>query len=230
MNKAYSISANTSNLRLNRWIEMPMAEFSDAHLFFLGKRLFDLILALTFIFCFLPFYLLLAIFTFASSSGPVIYSQERVGKNGKRFTMYKFRSMEPDAESHVPLLAVPNDPRITKWGRFMRRYKLDETPQFFNVLQGSMSVVGPRPERAFFKDKLKEIYPFSDEFNQVKPGITSLGQIKFGYASNLEQMHKRARFDALYLKNLSLWTDVKIIALTVAHVFVGERSKARMEA
>lgn len=230
MNKEYVITTNTSLFRITRWTEIPLAEFSEVHLFFLGKRVFDLILALIFIFCFLPFYFLLAIVTIATSRGPAVYCQERVGRNGKRFTMYKFRSMEAEAEKNGPLLAVPNDPRITKWGRFMRRFKLDETPQFFNVLTGSMSIVGPRPERAYFMDKLSQTHPFIHDLNQVKPGITSLGQLKFGYASSIEQMGKRARFDALYLKNLSLWMDLKIIALTVVHVFLGEGSKNRMEA
>jgi lipopolysaccharide/colanic/teichoic acid biosynthesis glycosyltransferase len=193
-------------------------------MFFMIKRFMDLILAMAFITCFLPFYLLLTVLTLASSRGPAIYKQERVGRNGNVFTMYKFRSMKPGAEGKVPQLAIPNDPRITGWGRFMRRYKLDETPQFFNVLEGSMSIVGPRPERAYFKDKLVQIYPSVEDFDLVKPGITSLGQVKFGYASDLKQMHKRARFDALYLNNLSLGTDIKIIAMTIAHVLRGKGS------
>lgn len=230
MNKAYVITANTTIPWISRWIELPVPRFRGIHLFFMSKRLLDLILAFTFIISFLPFYLLLAVLTFVSSRGPVIYKQERVGRNGLSFTMYKFRSMEPGAEGRVPLLAVPNDPRITAWGRFMRRYKLDETPQFFNVLMGSMSIVGPRPERAYFREQLAQRYPGLEDFNQVKPGITSLGQIKFGYANNLEQMHTRARFDALYLKNLSLKTDLKIIVSTVIHVMLGKGSQSSMEA
>ena len=224
MNKAYVITASASIPRVGRWIDFSVPEFQGIHLFFVGKRVVDLILAMTFIIGFLPFYLLLAVMTYTSSRGPALYKQQRVGRNGKVFTMYKFRSMKPGAEGKVPLLAVPDDPRITKWGRFMRRYKLDETPQFFNVLEGSMSIVGPRPERAYFKDKLVQIYPRLEDFNAVKPGITSLGQIKFGYASDLRQMHNRARFDALYLKNLSLATDLKIIALTIVHVLQGKGS------
>lgn len=230
MNKAYVISANYSIQRINRWIDMPLLEFKRVPLFFVRKRLLDLILASTFIICFLPFYLLLAVLTYASSRGPVIYKQQRLGKNGQTFTMYKFRSMERGAEGALPLLAVPNDPRITRWGRFMRRFKLDETPQFFHVLEGSMSIVGPRPERAFFKEKLIQQYPHLEDLNRIKPGITSLGQIKFGYASNLDQMHKRARFDMLYLKNLSLISDLQIIALTTVHVILGKESKSLAEA
>ncbi len=224
MNKAYVIAASASIPRVCRWMDFSVPEFEGILLFFVGKRFVDLFLAITFIIGFLPFYLLLAVLTLASSRGPAIYKQQRVGRNGKVFTMYKFRSMKPGAEGKVPQLAVPDDPRITKWGRFMRRYKLDETPQFFNVLEGSMSIVGPRPERAYFKYKLAQVYPRLEDFNAVKPGITSLGQIKFGYASDLSQMHNRARFDALYLKNLSLSTDLKIIALTIVHVLQGKGS------
>lgn len=214
---------------MSRWIDLPFPEFHGIHLFYISKRLLDLILSLTFIIGFLPFYLLLIFLTYTSSRGPAIYKQERVGRNGRTFTMYKFRSMKLGAEGKIPKLAVPKDPRITKWGRFMRRYKLDETPQFFNVLEGSMSIVGPRPERAYFKEKLAQLYPCLTDLNGVKPGITSLGQIKFGYASDLRQMHKRARFDVLYLRNLRLSTDLKIIALTFLLVIQGKGTFTTLE-
>ena len=229
MNKAYVITATTSITRVSRWVDVPVPEFQRIHLFFVSKRLLDVILAMAFIVSFLPFYLLLTILTYASSRGPAIYKQQRVGKNGRTFTMYKFRSMKLGAEGTIPQLAVPTDPRITKWGRFMRRYKLDETPQFFNVLEGSMSIVGPRPERAYFKEKLTNLYPRLADLDAVKPGITSLGQIKFGYASDVRQMHKRARFDILYLSNLSLSTDLKIIAWTIVHVILGKGSLSSAE-
>lgn len=229
MSKAYIISASTSIPRISRWADFPFPDFQGIHLFFISKRILDLFLAFSFIMVFLPFYLVLAVLTYVSSRGPAIYKQQRVGRNGRTFTMYKFRSMELGAEGKIPLLAVPNDPRITKWGRFMRRYKLDETPQFFNVLEGSMSIVGPRPERAYFKEKLVQLNPRMEDLNDVKPGITSLGQIRFGYASNLKQMHERARFDLLYLRNRSLSTDVQIIALTIVHVIQGKGSLSRMK-
>jgi len=229
VSKAYIISASTSIPRISRWADFPFPDFQGIHLFFISKRILDLFLAFSFIMVFLPFYLVLAVLTYVSSRGPAIYKQQRVGRNGRTFTMYKFRSMELGAEGKIPLLAVPNDPRITKWGRFMRRYKLDETPQFFNVLEGSMSIVGPRPERAYFKEKLVQLNPRMEDLNDVKPGITSLGQIRFGYASNLKQMHERARFDLLYLRNRSLSTDVQIIALTIVHVIQGKGSLSRMK-
>ncbi len=229
MNKAYVISTSAAIPRVIRWIDFSLPEFEGIRSFFASKRLLDLVLAATFIIVFLPFYLLLAVLTYFSSSGPAIYKQQRVGRNGKIFTMYKFRSMVKGAEGNVPQLTIPNDPRITNWGRFMRRYKLDETPQFFNVLEGSMSIVGPRPERAYYRKKLSQLYPRYEDLNDVKPGITSLGQIRFGYASDLRQMQRRARFDLLYLRNLSLGTDLRIIALTIAHVIQGKGSLSNMQ-
>ena len=229
LDKAYIMAASHSLPRVSRRWEIALPEFRDIDLFFTGKRLLDLFLSTIFIISFLPFYLILAIITYASSHGPALYKQERIGRNGQSFTMYKFRSMKAEAEGEIPLLAVPNDPRITRWGRFMRRYKLDETPQFFNVLKGSMSIVGPRPERAYFKDQLSQQDARLEDLTTVKPGITSLGQIKFGYASDLKQMQRRARFDLLYLRNLSLGTDLKIIVLTFLHVIRGEGSLSASE-
>lgn len=206
----------------DKWMELSAFGITREQLYLAGKRLLDLILALTFILLFSPFYLLLALLTFASSQGPVIYRQERVGKNNRRFTLYKFRSMEPDAERNGPLLAYPDDPRITGWGRFMRKYKLDETPQFFNVLFGSMSVVGPRPEREFWKLRVEEQSPQFNRLSLVKPGLTSLGQVKFGYAGNIKEMRKRLRYDLLYLDNRSIKLDLKIMFMTIPLVLKGE--------
>lgn len=222
MKESEATIGNTSLLRQERWIDLSPHEVTGEQLSLLGKRLFDLVLALSFILLFLPFYLILAFFTFASSRGPVIYKQERLGKGERKFTIYKFRSMETDAERNLPLLAVPNDPRITKWGRFMRKYKLDETPQFFNVLFGSMSVVGPRPEREFWKRKIEERSPHFKRLSQVKPGITSLGQVRFGYAGNVREMRKRLRYDLLYLDNMSILLDLKIILMTIPVILKGQ--------
>ena len=230
MNKVYAIATITSLPRINRWGDQTFHVLLSVNFFHVGKRILDLVLAMVFVICFLPFYLLLAALTYFTSRGPALFKQERLGKDGQTFTMYKFRSMRGDSEKNGPLLAVPNDPRITKWGRFMRRYKLDETPQFFNVLEGSMSIVGPRPERAYFLYRLTRNHPRLRDLSQIKPGITSLGQIKFGYASNLRQMHQRARFDLLYLNNQSLWTDLKIIGLTAIYVIRGRGSISPMQA
>ena len=224
------IAEGTALPRTHSWTDIPLRELDEVNLYVLGKRGIDLILSLIFVIAFSPVFLILALITFISSPGPVLYRQERIGLHGKPFTMYKFRSMDRHAEPEGPVLAVPNDTRITGWGRFMRRYKLDETPQFFNVIEGSMSLVGPRPERKHFRDQVKRIYPGFEKLSLVKPGLTSLGQIKFGYASDLKQMRSRARFDVLYLDAVSLSTDLKIMALTISHVLMSKQSKSKIEA
>jgi lipopolysaccharide/colanic/teichoic acid biosynthesis glycosyltransferase len=153
-----------------------------------------------------------------SSKGPVFYLQERIGKNGKPFKIIKFRSMYVNAEKNGPALSSKNDNRITPFGRFMRKTRLDEIPQFLNVLIGHMSLVGPRPERKFFIDKIVEKAPYYLNLLKVKPGITSLGQVKYGYAENVEQMIERMKYDLVYLQNMSIYLDFKILILTVKTV------------
>ena len=165
--------------------------------------IFDLTFATIFIILFLPIYFSIAIAIKLSSKGSVIYKQERIGKNGKPFTIYKFRSMIMDAEKNGPELSPENDERVTKLGRFLRRTKLDETPQFFNVLKGDMSLVGPRPERKFYIEQILKQEPNFTQTFTVKPGITSLGQVKYGYAQNIKQMLERYKYDMFYLKNKS---------------------------
>jgi len=149
-----------------------------------------------------------------TSKGPVFYSHERIGKFGKPFQIYKFRSMHVDAESEGPELSSKNDPRITKIGRFMRKSRLDEIPNFFNVLKGDMSLVGPRPERQFFIDQIVQIAPHYIHLQKVKPGITSWGQVKYGYAENVEQMVQRMKYDLIYIENMTLYVDFKIMIYT----------------
>ncbi|RYF44513.1 MAG: sugar transferase, partial [Cytophagaceae bacterium] len=172
-----------------------------------------------------PLLLLVAAVTKTTSKGPVLYAQERIGRGGKPFTIYKFRSMYINSESAGPLLSAgTGDNRITPWGRFMRQTRLDELPQFYNVLKGDMSVVGPRPERQFFIDQIVEVAPeYKDLFN-VKPGITSIGQVEFGYAASIEEMVERLRYDLLYPKRRSFLYDTWIIVLTV-RVMVQGRGK-----
>lgn len=156
-----------------------------------------------------------------SSAGPIIYSQERIGYKGKPFTIYKFRSMVVDAEAAGPALSSDHDPRITRWGAIMRKWRLDEFPQFFNVLIGDMSLVGPRPERKFFIDQIMQVAPHYKHLLKVKPGLTSWGQVKYGYAENIEQMVERLRFDILYIENMSLLVDFKIMIYTVLTLIEG---------
>jgi lipopolysaccharide/colanic/teichoic acid biosynthesis glycosyltransferase len=163
----------------------------------------------------------LAILVKTSSKGPIFFLQERVGKYGEPFNIIKFRTMIQDAEKSGPQLSSSNDSRITKIGRFMRKVRLDEIPQFWNVIRGEMSLVGPRPERQFFIDKIAEKEPQFLQLTKVKPGITSWGQVKFGYAENVEEMIQRMKYDLLYLKNMSIAIDLKIMLYTVLIVLKG---------
>jgi lipopolysaccharide/colanic/teichoic acid biosynthesis glycosyltransferase len=150
------------------------------------------------------------------------YKQARMGRNGKPFQIYKFRSMKGVPPKNDPLLSREETQRITKFGKFLRKYRIDEFPQFYNVLKGQMSIVGPRPERAHFLNLIIRHIPRYKELQKLRPGITSLGQIRYGYADSLEQMKLRARYDLVYLDNLSLWTDIKIILYTLIVVVKGK--------
>lgn len=186
------------------------------------KRGFDVAFSAGVILFGAPIYGLVAGLTRMSSKGPILYAQERIGRDGKPFMIYKFRSMYVDAEQGGPSLSQGlQDNRITPWGRFMRRTRIDELPQFFNVLMGDMSVVGPRPERQYFIDQIVELAPEYKNLLRVKPGITSIGQIKFGYAANVDEMVKRLRFDLLYPERRSFFLDVWIIAQTVRVMMQG---------
>ena len=185
------------------------------------KRLMDILLSLLALVLLSPVFLVTAIIVKCTSPGPIFYAQERIGYRGKPFKMHKFRSMYVDAEASGPALSSDDDPRITPFGRIMRKYRLDEIPQFYNVLKGTMSLVGPRPERQFFIDKIVERAPEYMLLHKVKPGITSWGQVKYGYAENVDEMVERLRYDLLYLENMSLATDIKILLYTVLIIFQG---------
>ena len=187
------------------------------------KRIFDVVLALTVIVTILSWMVpLIALLIFIESKDKTFFKQKRIGKNGKPFDIYKFKSMTGNPPVNDPLLSIDESARITKTGRFMRKYRIDEFPQFINVLKGEMSIVGPRPERQFFLDDMIANIPRYKKMLKLKPGITSLGQIKYGYADNLEQMLKRARYDLIYLDNLNFWTDIKVILSTIVVVFQGK--------
>jgi len=186
------------------------------------KRTFDITFSLGVLILGLPVYLIVGLVTKLTSDGPMFYSQERIGRWGNPFKIYKFRSMYINAESKGPALCKDYDPRVTPWGRFMRKTRLDEIPQFYNVLIGDMSVVGPRPERQHFIDQIVELAPHYRKLHTVKPGITSIGQIMFGYAENVEEMVKRLRYDILYLNNISIAFDMKLVMLTVKVMVQGK--------
>jgi lipopolysaccharide/colanic/teichoic acid biosynthesis glycosyltransferase len=170
----------------------------------------------------IPVILLLILAIKMTTKGPVIYSQNRIGKEGKPFTIYKFRSMKLGTEEGVPLLCGKKDKRITSVGRLMRKHKLDEIPNFINVLKGEMSLVGPRPEQKYFVDLIVAKKSEYTLLHKIKPGITSWGQVKYGYASNVDEMIKRLEYDLFYLNNRSLWFDLKIAFYTIGIVLKGE--------
>lgn len=186
------------------------------------KRAMDVAISLIMTLVLMPLYIFAAIKVRLSSKGPIFFRQERIGLNGKPFDIIKFRSMFVDAEKDGPQLSNEDDPRITTWGRVMRKWRIDETPQFFNVLKGDMSLVGPRPERKYFIEKILEEAPYYRHLLKVRPGITSWGQVKYGYASNLQQMLARLKFDILYIENMSLSLDIKIMFYTLVVLLKGK--------
>lgn len=185
------------------------------------KRIADIVISIVAMVVLSPVYLVTAIIVKCTSPGPVFYAQERIGYHGKPFRMHKFRSMYVDAEQAGPALSKDDDPRITPFGRFMRKVRLDEIPQFYNVLKGAMSLVGPRPERQFYIDQIVKRAPEYLLLQRVKPGITSWGQVKYGYASTVDEMVERLRYDLLYLDNMSISTDIKILLYTVIIILQG---------
>lgn len=169
-----------------------------------------------------PVYAFLAIKIKLSSPGPVFLKQERIGYGGKPFLMYKYRTMIVDAEKEGPALSVMDDKRVTAYGKKMRKYRLDELPQFWNVLKGDMSLVGPRPERKYFIDQIVKDAPYYYLLHNVRPGITSWGMVKYGYASNIKQMIERMQYDILYYENMSLGLDLKILIYTIKTILTGK--------
>ena len=168
-----------------------------------------------------PILIIIALAVKFTSPGPVIFKQERIGHGRRPFNIYKFRSMHQNAEKNGPQLSHENDNRTTALGKIMRKYRIDELPQLWNIIKGDMSLVGPRPERAYFIDKIVKRAPYYGLIFQVRPGLTSWGMVKHGYASNVDEMVARARYDLLYLNNMSLITDFKIMIHTVNTILNG---------
>jgi sugar transferase (PEP-CTERM system associated) len=190
------------------------------------KRMLDLAMSMILAFLTAPLMVVTALAIKLDSKGPVLYSQERVGENGRVFTVYKFRSMRADAEQGGgPVWARDKDDRITSVGRFIRKTRLDELPQLWNVMRGDMSFVGPRPERPFFVERLAEEIPFYMQRHAVKPGLTGWAQVKYEYGSSIEDAMEKLRYDLYYIKHLSVFFDLTIVLDTVKVVLFGKGAK-----
>ena len=169
-----------------------------------------------------PIYILLYILVWSSSEGPAIYRQERIGLHGRAFQILKFRTMTVHAEGDTPQLSADDDPRITRVGKFLRKYRLDELPQMWNILRGDMSIVGPRPERRYFIEQIEKQAPYYCLLYKIRPGLTSWGPIKVGYTDTLEKMVRRLNYDIVYMENMSIRLDIKILFHTIGVILDGK--------
>ncbi|MBR7012447.1 MAG: sugar transferase [Muribaculaceae bacterium] len=214
-----------SQVRISDFYGEPLVNISRSSMSDSGKnikRAIDVLISIIALLVLTPLYAVVACIIKATSPGPVFYLQERIGLHNKPFNIIKFRSMVQNAEvGGKPQLSSDDDPRITPFGRFMRKYRIDELPQFWNVVKGDMAIVGPRPERKYYIDQIIKRVPAYALLHQVRPGITSMGMVKYGYAKNVDEMVERVKYDLMYLDNMSLLNDLKILIYTIKIVFTG---------
>lgn len=213
-------SARITTIQDAPYICISALKMSDAQLCI--KRAADIVISSLGLVLLSPVYLILSIAVKTTSQGPVLYKQERIGLHGLPFRILKFRTMVQDAEQEVPQLTQDEDPRITPVGKWLRRYRLDELPQLWNVLKGDMALVGPRPERAYFIDQIQEHAPYYCLLYGIRPGLTSWGPIKVGYTDTLEKMITRLNYDIVYMENMSIRLDMKILFYTIGVLLDGE--------
>lgn len=186
------------------------------------KRVFDIVVSFVMLILLIPVYIIIALLVKCTSKGPIIFKQERIGLHGLPFQILKFRTMCDAAEGSTPQLSLDNDPRITPVGRWLRKYRLDELPQFWNVLIGEMSIVGPRPERRYFIQQIEQQAPYYCMIYKIRPGLTSWGPIKVGYTDTIEKMIIRLNFDVVYIENMSLLLDIRIMFHTIGVLLNGK--------
>jgi len=200
--------------------------FQKSRLVRISKRAVDFLVASLLLIIFAPISLITAFAIKLDSPGPVLFTQERVGENGKIFRILKFRSMRADAEKYTgPVWATEDDPRITRVGRIIRKLRIDEVPQLWNVFKGEMSFVGPRPERPYFVEQLKEKIPYYNERFSVKPGITGWAQVKYPYGASEKDALEKLKYDLYYIKNMSIFMDLMVIFQTAKIVLLGRGAR-----
>jgi exopolysaccharide biosynthesis polyprenyl glycosylphosphotransferase len=201
---------------------IPISEHKMSDTELCIKRAFDVVVSAVMLVLLVPVYVVIALMVRCSSEGPVIFKQERIGLHGLPFHILKFRTMCVTAEEGKPKLCVDDDPRVTRVGRFLRKYRLDELPQFWNILKGDMSIVGPRPERRYFIDQIEQKAPYYCMIYKIRPGLTSWGPIKVGYTDTLDKMIRRLNYDVVYIENMSLRLDVEIMFHTIGVLLNGK--------
>lgn len=212
-------SIHLKDIHGHPFVDLTHSSMDDASINI--KRLFDVLASSLTLIILSPILAAIGIWVKLDSPGPIFYRQKRIGQRQREFNIIKFRTMRTDAEKNGPMLSDDDDPRITRAGRIMRKYRLDELPQFWNVIKGEMSIVGPRPEREFFITKIMKKAPYYTLLFQTRPGITSWGMVQYGYASKVEQMVERSKYDLIYITNMSLLVDLKIMLYTILTILEG---------